>query len=389
MIRTGAVRAGRRAFGRAVERAWKGEGARGHALRALLLPASAAFSVLVRLRMLAYRLHLRRGRRLTAAVVSVGNLSVGGTGKTPTALWLAESLRRRGYSVALLSRGYGGRARQPTVVGEWPELAARGVAVSTDVAVVGDENLLLARRFPGPVVVARRRAEGGALASRELGAEVLVLDDGFQHLALRRDFDLVCVRPAAPGDARVLPAGRLREPLSALRRAHAVLIAHSDPEQRPSSALERRLAGLPVYRGRLRAETLVTPGPDGWRELPMGALASRRSLGVAGLADPAPFYRTLHEWEARVEDFLEFPDHHVYTLDDWKKIAHRSRELDLVVTTEKDLVKLERFPFAKDKLVAVRVSMEIDDAEGLLEAVIGAIERRRGETAANEGARRP
>lgn len=376
------------ALERAVERAWRGEGASGRALRGLLLPVSAAFSLLARLRVLSYRLHLRRHRRLPGAVVSVGNLSVGGTGKTPTALWLAESLRRRGYAVAILSRGYGGQARQPTVVGDWPDLEAKGIAVSADVAVVGDENLLLARRFPGPVIVARRRAEAGELACCELGAEVLVLDDGFQHLGLWRDFDLVCVRAAVPGDDRVLPAGRLREPLSALRRAHAVLATKSEPDERVSAALEPYLAELPVYRGRLRAVALVTPDPSGWREVPMGLLASRRSLGVAGLADPGPFYRTLHDWEARLEDFLEFPDHHVYTLDDWKKIAYRSRELDLVVTTEKDLVKLERFPFAKDKLVAVRVSMEVDDGEGLLEAMVGAIERRRGELTEKGTARR-
>jgi tetraacyldisaccharide 4'-kinase len=113
----------------------------------------------------------------------------------------------------------------------------------------------------------------------------------------------------------------------------------------------------------------------------MGLLAARRALGVAGLADPQPFYQTLHDWGARLEDFLEFPDHHVYTLDDWKKIAHRSRELDLVVTTEKDLVKLERFPFAKDKLVAVRVAMEVENGEELLERVVAAVERRRAELA--------
>ena len=119
----------------------------------------------------------------------------------------------------------------------------------------------------------------------------------------------------------------------------------------------------------------------------MGLVAARRALGVAGLADPQPFYRTLHEWDARLEDFLEFPDHHVYTLEDWKKIANRSRGLDLVLTTEKDLVKLERFPFAKDKLVAVRVSMHVEGEQTLLDSVVAAVERRHGELA-SRGKRR-
>jgi tetraacyldisaccharide 4'-kinase len=369
-------------FRRAVERGWARKGIDGQVLHAALLPASALFAGAARLRALSYRLHLRRRRRLPAAVVSVGNLSVGGTGKTPTALWLAEGLQRRGYRVAILSRGYGGEARQPTVAGHAPNAQT---PASLEAAVVGDENVVLARRFDGPVVVGRRRAAAGALACREFAPDVVVLDDGFQHLALRRDFDLVCLRPSA-GDDCMLPAGRLREPISALRRAHAVLLTGNeagglDPR------LERRLAKLAVYRGETRAVGLVTPDAGGWRDLPMGLIAARRALGVAGLADPQPFYRTLHEWDARLEDFLEFPDHHVYTLEDWKKIANRSRGLDLVLTTEKDLVKLERFPFAKDKLVAVRVSMHVEGERTLLDSVVAAVERRRGELASRGGRR--
>jgi tetraacyldisaccharide 4'-kinase len=361
----------------AIERAWKRQGIDGRGIRLALLPASALFSTAVRLRMLSYRWHLRRRRALPAAVVSVGNLSVGGTGKTPTALWLAESLQQRGYSVAILSRGYGGKARGPTLVGTAPRA---GIPASTDVTRVGDENVLLARRFSGSVVVARRRAEAGALACRELGANVLVLDDGFQHLALQRDFDLVCVR-TVDGDDRVLPAGRLREPPAALGRADAVLVSDGKGEDGACPALAARLASVPSYRGQLRAVTLVTPVSGEWRELPMGLLAARKVLGVTGLADPQPFYRTLRDWEARIQDYLEFADHHVYTLGDWKTIVHRSRDLDLVVTTEKDLVKLEQFPFAKEKLVAVRVSMHVENGSQLLDSIVAAIERRRAELA--------
>jgi tetraacyldisaccharide 4'-kinase len=370
---------------RVIERAWKREGLAGRVIGLALLPASALFSAIVRLRALVYRWRLRRRSALPAAVVSVGNLSVGGTGKTPTALWLAESLQRRGYSVAILSRGYGGNLRRPTVVGAAPR---PGIPVSVDPRVVGDENVVLARRFSGPVVVARRRADAGALACRELAVDVLVLDDGFQHLALHRDFDLVCVRASAAGDDRVLPAGRLREPPAALGRAHAVLVTKGSPGDRVHPKLAAHLAKIPSYRGELCAVNLVTPDSGEWRELPMGVLAAHRALGVAGLADPQSFYRTLHDWEARIQDFLEFADHHVYTLEDWKRIAHRSRELDLVVTTEKDLVKLEQFPFAKDKLVAVRVSMEVENGAQLVDSVVAAIERRRGELAADRERRR-
>lgn len=369
---------------RAIARAWTRSGLSGRVLHALLRPPSVLFAAAARLRVLGYRLPFRC-RRVAAAVVSVGNLSVGGTGKTPTVLWLSEGLRARGYRVAIVSRGYGGDARRVTRVAGAGVETIDGLAASDDVRVVGDENLMLARRFAGPVIAGTRRAAAADLAVRALGADVVVLDDGFQHLALRRDFDLVCVRVGVPGDDAVLPAGRLREPPSALRRADAVLITKSDSGATLPAHLAPHARG-PVHRGRLRAVALVTPDGGVLREVPMGMLAARRSLGIAGLADPEPFYRTLHEWEARLEDFLEFPDHHDYTLEDWKKIAYRSRELDLVVTTEKDLVKLDKFPFAKDKLVAVRVVMEVDDGERLLDAVTAAVERRRAELATGGGA---
>ena len=205
------------------ELAWDRRGATGGVLRWTLAPAAAAFSAAVRVRALAYRLRLRRGRRLPAGVVSVGNLTVGGTGKTPTALWHAEGLSARGRRVAILSRGYGGSERGPLLVGP-PEARPSHLRGTDDWRRVGDETVLLARRFAGPVIVARRRFDAGELACRELGADTMVLDDGFQHLALQRDFDLVCVRSGSCADPAVLPAGRFREPLSALRRADAVLL---------------------------------------------------------------------------------------------------------------------------------------------------------------------
>ncbi len=359
---------------RAIRRAWRRQGADGRLLHLGLLPLSALFATAVELRAASYKLRLRRPQQLAAAVVSVGNLAVGGTGKTPTTLWLAERLRARGYRVAIVLRGYGGRARGATVVGE---ARSADIPASRDPGVIGDEGLMLARRFQGPVIVGAERAAAGSLAIREFAAEVLVLDDAFQHWALRRDFDLVCWRASGVEHDRLLPAGRLREPLRALRRAQAVLLTGEEEGERLGARVERAFAGLPVYRGRLRATALVTPDGEVWRELPMGALAAHRALGVAGLSDPQPFYRTLQEWDARLDDFLEFPDHHDYTLEDWKRIANRSRGLDLVVTTEKDLVKLERFPFAKDKLAAVRVSMEIERGDSLVESVAAAVDRRR------------
>jgi tetraacyldisaccharide 4'-kinase len=241
--------------------------------------------------------------------------------------------------------------------------------------------VLLARRFLGPVVVARRRVDAGRLACSALGADTLVLDDGFQHLALSRDFDLVCFRAGSARRAACLPAGPFREPLAALGRAHAVVFTKG--EGLPlDSALAGRLRGRPVFRGELKAVALVTPEGGRWRELPLGRLAGQRVLVVSGVADRESFYRTVREWEAQPVDFLEFPDHHPYSLEDWKAIALRARDLDLVVTTEKDLVKLGDFPFAREKLVAVRVAMEIEEGDRLVDLVAEAL-------AGSEGGRSP
>src|SRR5262249_43040387 len=150
-----------------------------------LLPASVVFGVLVRLRRAAYAVGLRRAASADIPVVSVGNLSVGGTGKTPFALWLAEELHQRGWKVAIVLRGYGGSDGGPSVVG-------RGGEALTSVAVAGDEAVMLAKRFEGVVITARERAAGVARA-RDEGCDIAVLDDGFQHLRLARACDVVLV----------------------------------------------------------------------------------------------------------------------------------------------------------------------------------------------------
>ena len=360
---------------RLIEGVWAGAGVGSVFLRTLLRPAALVFSVVVRLRALAFRLRVRRARRLGAAVVSVGNITVGGTGKTPTALWVAEELRARGYSVAIVSRGYGGTSAGPTIVGAAPVGCV--TPATENCGLVGDETLLLWRRLRGPVVAAHDRLAAGRVAEEAFGAEVIVLDDGFQHLDLARDFDLVCVRSGSTRRPLLLPAGPFREPLSALRRADAVLVNKTARGAPGENALGRSLGATPVFCGELCATALTAPDGGAWRELPLGRISARRALVVTGIADRERFYNILHDWEVDAQDFLEFPDHHAYDQEDWQRISRASRDLELVVTTEKDLVKLERFPFARDKLVAVRVVMKVENGERLLDQIESAIAARR------------
>ncbi|MFQ5665727.1 MAG: tetraacyldisaccharide 4'-kinase [Candidatus Binatia bacterium] len=339
------------------EAVWARRGLGGWAAWLALQPASGLFTTGVALRNLGYRVGVLRTYRARIAVVSVGNLSVGGSGKTPLTLWLARALAVPGVRVAIVLRGYGGRARHVTVVsvGNGPEV---------DVETAGDEAVMLAKCFAGPVLTARRRAEGVA-AAEHLGCNVAVLDDGFQHRALARDFDLVLI----DGHRRtVLPAGPLRERQSALGRADAVVFVDK-ADERPTTVPAAAGVSTPLFVARFAPTALIESDAGRWRELPLRALSGRRVAVVAGIAEPAPFFAAVRGWDAQIAEFFEFNDHHHYTLLDWQHISRATRDVELVVTTEKDLVKLERFPFARGKLVALRITPQIDDGDALIRMV--------------------
>lgn len=333
---------------------WTRRGVRGWAAWLALQPASGMFATAVALRNWAYRSGLLRIHHAGIAVVSVGNLSVGGTGKTPLTLWLARRLAASGVRVAILLRGYSGRARDVTVV-------STGSGPQVDVETAGDEAVMIAKCFDGVVLTARRRVDGVAAAER-LACNIVLLDDGFQHRALARDFDLVLV---SGGSASLLPAGPMRERQAALKRADAIaLVVKSDG----ALPVQPRIA-KPAFVVRFVPQALVESDGGVWRELPVGLLSGRRVAAVAGIADPGPFYTAVRQWEAQLEEIFEFPDHHHYTRADWQRISRGTREVEMIVTTEKDLVKLEHFPFAKGKLVALRVAPQVEQADELVQLI--------------------
>jgi tetraacyldisaccharide 4'-kinase len=287
-----------------------------------------------------------------AGVISVGNLGVGGSGKTPTVLWLAEALRARGRRVGIVARGYGKQRRGVVVVS-----AGEGPLVTPTEG--GDEAVMLARRFRGPIVTGERRAEAAAAACARFGLDAVVLDDGFQHRALARDADLVLVS-GDPAEGHMLPAGRLREPRAGLARARALLALDDGAAGWP---------GVPLFRGRVRPLALVGASADATEE-PLAALAGRAVVAVAGIARPERFLETLAGAGARVERVLRYPDHHPYGPGDAAEIAAASRGR-LTVTTEKDQVKLAAFPSLAD-LRALRVALEVDDGARLVDLLAGA-----------------
>lgn len=343
---------------------WPRRGVSGWIGYAALWPLSAAFGAAVGLRDLAYRSGLLRQHLAPLAVISVGNLAVGGTGKTPFTAWLSRELTERGFRVAILLRGYGGRRSGVTVVsrGAGPELGA---------SEVGDEAAMLAKRFSGPVLIAARRLDG-ARAAAEIGSNVVVLDDAFQHRAIARDVDLVLV------DGRrsaLLPAGPLRERESALSRADAIIRVERSPGE-PSSEPPSVWGGKPVHRMQIEPVSLVRTVAGQWEEWPLGRLAGKRVVAVCGIGQPEGFYELLRQWDATIDEVFEFRDHHAYSAADWQEIARRGHQADLIVTTEKDLVKLEAYPFAAGKLVALRIEPRIERAEDLIRVILAKLREK-------------
>ena len=342
-----------------VERAWAPRTGGDRVLRVALLPAALVYGAAVAARNRLYDAGWLAVRRVRARVLSVGNLTAGGTGKTPTALWLAERLAARGQRVGIVARGYRKRRRGVVVVG-----AAGTPLVSPEDG--GDEAVLLARRFAGPVVTGERRADAAAAACTRFGLDTIILDDGFQHRALARDADLVLVA-GDPTRDWPLPAGPLREPARALRRARAVLAVGGDgalPEP------PRVPPGVAAFRGRMVAIGLVRAVGDRWTVDPVAVLAGRPVVAVAGVARPERFTALLGRAGAIVRDALLFPDHHSYGVRDLARIAAAATH-GALVTTEKDLVKLAGLP-GTSALRALRVGLEVEDGDALVDRLLAA-----------------
>lgn len=303
----------------------------------LLLPLAPLYRGAVRARIGAYARGWISSSRLGAPVVSVGNLTFGGTGKTPVVIALVRDLVRRGRHPAVLTRGYARVVDDPVVlVGPDPKAKA---------ASAGDEPLELASRLPGvPVVVDADRTRGGIEALTR-GADILVLDDGFQHLKLERDLNLLLVDAGDPwGGGRMPPLGRLREPLAGIARADAVLVTKTPREPEPiltevRTVVADHAADLPVLAARLDPTTVRrgedAAGPE--------VLAGKRVVAVAGLGRPEGFADLLGAAGAEIVDCRWFDDHHPYTEAEVCAAVESARNAGaVVVTTAKDAVKMPK-----------------------------------------------
>ena len=347
---------------------WNKRGILATTLWVLFVPISFLYSLIIRFRNGLFALRLLPRRDLPCAVVSVGNLTVGGTGKTPLTLWLAKGLQEHGYEVAILSRGYGRKRKEPYLLepGWDRELFLAGDGIPLE---VGDEPAMMARLFAQRVGVGKDRYKVGTRLINEAKADVVLLDDGFQHRRLHRDLDLLILGSA---DGRwTLPAGPFREPTGSLCRADICLITASREKWEPKIIRCRK--GVPIFLGSLKPQSLLTLDGEDWKERPLSLLSGSKVVAVSGIAHPSYFYRMIHDWEGDIVEAIEFPDHHYYSSRDWQRINREARNAEMIITTEKDMLKLVRFPFAKGKLLALRVGMAVENGTALIQAVVEAI----------------
>ena len=310
-------------------------------------PLVAIYANVVRVRNALYDHGIARTRYLEGPVVSVGNLSAGGSGKTPFVMLLGELLKTRGVKFDILSRGYGRETRGVLLVDP------SGLPQQ-----FGDEPLLISRKLQAPVIVGEDRCAAGKFAESKFGPQLHLLDDGFQHRALARDFDIVLVTPQDATD-RLLPAGRLREPVQSVRRADAVVLS-----------------------GGASADTFPLDGKAVWR-IRRGIVPKNvppRPVVFCGIARPQNFLLQLRT--ANIDPVAQafYRDHHTYTEKDIRELlALKQRsESGGFVTTEKDAVNLGPYLSALQPLSVVPVKMELADAANALDTILRKINERKG-----------
>ena len=329
-------------------------------MKQLLTILSWLYGSAVALRRCFYQIGFIKARRLPARVISIGNLTVGGTGKTPMVIAIAQKLKEKGYKPAVLSRGYGGKAgRGVTAVSD-------GEKIYEGPGVVGEEPVLIAKRLPGiPVLVGSDRYRTGGYAIQRWGTDVMVLDDGFQYLGIEKGLNLVLVDATNPfGNDYLLPRGILREPIHRLKSADGIVLTKVNlvPDVVGLSRRIRGIAGpVPIFHAVLAPTQLIC-----WSTGAHSAvkdLAGKKVVCFSGIGNPMTFRPLLEALGAKIVKEFVFEDHHVYTSgdEDVVEFAVKEAAADFAITTEKDAVKISDCAVKKLDLRVLRVELVVNE----------------------------
>ena len=325
--------------------------------RAILYILSLLYRLVVDLRNWFYDKQIISSVKLACPVISVGNITVGGTGKTPCVIMLARILRAHGFRPAVLSRGYGGKSSEEV------NIVSDGKTILLDAAVAGDEPLLIARSLPEvPVITGVRRIKTGKTAIEQFGANVLICDDAFQHRKIFRDIEVVLLDSEKPlGNGQLLPRGELRESSTGLRRAGCFILTRSEQTQPGDPVVDgiAQTSNIPIFRATHQLRELIKG--DESAPWPPGDLHGKKVCAFCGIARPDSFKKILLEARADILSFNPFPDHHSYSLYDLEELKsiYINMGADYLMTTQKDAMRLQRYPEFLKMLCILRMEMEI------------------------------
>ncbi len=315
----------------------------------------------MKIRNLFYRTGIFKSHRLNAKVLSVGNITWGGTGKTSFVSVLAQGLSEKGFKVAILIRGYKRKGKKLTIIEPRPG--------DLDWRQVGDEAYLLASHLGSvPIAVGKNRVKSGREAINRYGADILVLDDGYQYRKLARDLDILMIDTQDPfGNGRLIPAGKLREPVGSVKRADLLVLNGAQKghdKEGLVSKLRRYNPSAPIVETRYVVERIFRL--ENQKESILATQIRDKSvLGFCGIGNPESFHGTLKDLNVRILDFIVFPDHYPYKYRDIEKIEKQAstRKVDLVLTTEKDRIRLPAIKELEVPIYVVKVENRIISGE--------------------------
>ncbi len=338
----------------------------GGILSFILFILSVFYSLSQRIRAFLYKKGLLRVEMIGARVISVGNVTTGGTGKTPAVMSIAQIAKGRGFNVAILTRGYMGRAKGIDAVTD-------GSEILLNYRDAGDEPYLMAKKLSGiPVIKGKDRCLSARFAADRFGSDLFILDDGFQHLKLHRDINILLIDATDPfGNGHILPRGILREPLESMRRADIIVLTKTDLSKRNTETMDkikRYNPTAPIFFSHYRPLDLVDMKGN---NIEVKSLRGKSLFIFSGLANHSSLRLLLEMSGTKVSGELTYPDHYNYSKKDIEEIMSRAANLnaDMIVTTEKDLVRIPRQePGTQDsellnKMWALRIEFIIEDGE--------------------------
>ena len=333
-------------------------------IKILLLPLAYLYQLIVKIRNILYDKNIFKIKQLSVPVISIGNITAGGTGKTPFAIALADILQKKGYKPAIITRGYKKNSKGQVLVsaGESPLVSAREA---------GDEPYLMAQKTSAVIIANPNRYEAGITAIQKHQCNLIIADDGFQHRKLARDFDLVLWDPDHdPHQARPLPSGYLREGLSAIDRASALVYTRTDkiPENQARD-FNKIKSNLPQYFAPLKINSLYKA--DNNKQISPEIIRGKSLMAFCGLGNPDQFFETVQKLQPDNLQTRTFSDHHKYSQQELTKLTQGFKQYDFLVTTEKDQSNFPEGVTIPENILILAVELEVPDS--LVDQILSAI----------------